>query len=106
MGRPLVNLRRFLKGSIEWEQRIGGDDYEGVEYAAPKTIPAHKKLVAREVRGPGGTEVRNVDEITVEVLPDVTIGDKADGEIVQARESMTDVRGRTKGYKLYTEPVT
>ena len=98
-----MNLRRFLKGRVVWERKTGGNDYEGLRYAEPVEIRAHKKQIARQVQGTGGTETRNVDEITV--IEDVMIDDKIDGEIVQARTSMTDLRGRTKGYKLYTEPV-
>jgi len=101
----MVNLRRFMSTTVAWEPRIGGDGYSGAEYGPPVEIPARKKLVAREVAGTGGAEVRNVDEISVPEGYAVQLGDKLDGEVVQSRKSIDNVRGRTKGHTFYTDPV-
>jgi hypothetical protein len=95
-------LTPWLKQSVSWEARTASDSWEGDTYADAATILARKEESRRESSGPGGLEIRQTNLVWVE--EDVAVGDKIDDEIVQGRNSLTDMDGATVGYELRTEP--
>lgn len=95
-------LDGWLNQTVSWQARTVADSWEGDTYANATTIAARKQESRREGSGPGGLEIRQGN--TIWVAEDVAVGDKIDGEIVQGRNSLTDMDGPAVGYELRTEP--
>lgn len=95
-------LTSWLNQTVSWESLTSTDAWNTPTYGAPSTIAARKEESRREASGPGGLEIRQGNLVWVE--EDIAVGDKVDGEIVQGRNSLTDMDGITVGYELRTEP--
>ena len=100
-----MNIQRNLRQTVSWERKLEGDplteNWESALFAEPVRILARKEEGVRELRGTAGYELRQGN--TIYVTEDVSVGDRVDGEIVQARESLTRLGGETVGYRLLTE---
>jgi hypothetical protein len=95
-------LDGWLNQTVSWEAFSSGDDWEGNTYASAVSILARKEATMLATIGPGGAERRQGN--TIWVAEDVAVGDTIDGEIVQGRNSLTDMDGESVGYELRTEP--
>ena len=97
-------LAPWLKQSVSWEAFTGGDDWEGRQYPTTRTISARKEEARNEAFAATGPEVRQAYTIWVNPAEaDVKVGDRIDGEVVVARNSLVDLDGRLVGYELRTE---
>ncbi len=101
----------YLNQRVLWKKRTGGDDWQGVSYAAPVEIPARVEERVRVMGGTGGQETRATNEVFV--TEDVRVGDLVDwrpdetGENfdeVQTRNAEVDLFGEVEGYVLFFEP--
>ena len=93
-------LTSWLRQTVEWEPYAGDDYQTGPDWDDAQTISARKEAASRNIAGTG--EIRQGNTIWVE--EEVNVGDRIDGEIVQGRNSLTDMDGETVGYEIRTEP--
>lgn len=104
-----MKIRQFLKQKAVWEKRTGTTRGNDAVYAPPVTIRVRKEVRERMLRA-SDTNPRAADGVekpsTTTYLSEeeIGLGDKLDGEIVQARTSITDFSGII-GWTLYMEPV-
>lgn len=107
----MKSVKPFLKQKVTWEKRVGSDRFNDATYAPPVELPARIVVRDRLLRASGtnpraadGTEKPSTTTVMLEASPEVVLGDKLDGEIVQARTSITGLKGII-GWKCYMEPV-
>lgn len=104
-----MKIRQFLKQTALWERRTGTTRGGDAEYAAPVRIRVRKEVRERMLRA-SDTNPRAADGVekpsttTYMSEEEIGLGDKVDGEIVQARTSITDFDGII-GWTSYMEPV-
>lgn len=94
-----MNLRGFLKQTTSWEAKTGENDWGDPTYAAAVSLPARVEEKQRRVLNASGNEV--LSETRVMLVDEVAVGDRLDGSVVQARESIVDVGGNTLGWTVF-----
>lgn len=112
-----MNLSRHLRQRVLWKQSTGQSQDLGYTYAGPVEIKARVEEKVRSGESGPGTGLLAGTNIIVEA--DVKIGDllatdldtldesgEPYYEVVEARESYVDRRGKVLGYKVFLEPVT
>ena len=105
-----MKIRQFLKQTAVWEKRTGTNRFGNATYDPnPVTIRVRKEVRERMLRA-SDTNPRAADGVekpsttTYMSEEEIGLGDKLDGEIVQARTSITDFSGII-GWTSYMEPV-
>ncbi len=105
-----MKIKPFLKQTAVWERRTATSRFNDASYAAPTTIRVRKEVRERMLRA-SDTNPRAADGVekpsTTTYLSEeeIGLGDKLDGQIVQARTSITDISGKIIGWTSYMEPV-
>lgn len=94
-----MNIRKYLKQTASWEERTGENDWLEATYDDPVTLPARVEQIQRRVVATGGVEV--LSETRVMLEQEVQTGDRIDGQQVQARENIVDLRGRVIGWRAF-----
>lgn len=104
-----MKIKSYLRQTALWEPRTGTNKGGDATYAAPVTIGVRKEVRERMLRA-SDTNPRAADGVekpsttTYMSEEEIGLGDKLDGEIVQARTSITDFKGII-GWTSYMEPV-
>lgn len=104
-----MKIRPYLRQTALWERRTGTNRFGDATYAAPVQIRVRKEVRERMLRA-SDTNPRAADGVekpsttTYMSEEEIGLGDKLDGDIVQARISITDFSGII-GWNSYLEPV-
>lgn len=90
---------------ILWKKRkrgtAAGNDWSGRGYDPPRVIPARVEETTRYMSGPGGPEIRAINEVYV--TEDVRIGDLINWRDLSPGGTFDEVQGRTSEPNAFGE---
>lgn len=90
---------------ILWKKKrrgaAAGNDWSGRGYERPRVIPARVEERTRETAGPGGQEIRSINDVYV--TEDVRIGDLLNWRDLNPGGTFDEVQGRTSKPDLFGE---
>lgn len=94
-----MNIRVFLRQTVEVSVAGEPNRYGETEYADPVSYPARKETIQRQVRNPQGTEVYSSTKVMM--VEEFEIGDLIDGEAIQDRENAVLLSGQVAAWVYY-----
>ncbi len=97
-----MNLKPFLKQPATFDKLLSRDPYGKPHFAPPLTIMA--RITTKVKTNPQAQEVTLLEHSQILTDVPLAIGDRINGEELQAIETMVDFGGKTIGYKGHPRP--
>lgn len=94
-----MNIRTFLRQSVQVQRRDSVNPYGEYEYSDPETHPARKEIIQRQLRDQQGTQTLSSTRVTM--IEELQVGDLIDGEAIADRENIVLLSGKVAGWRYF-----